>query len=177
MKFTQKGVTTLGTGALVRLEQVMLQAPDGTTHPRDVLRHPGGVAVLPVDGGQVWLIEQFRVAVSRDLLEIPAGTRDVGGEPPVETAQRELYEEMGMTATDWVPLGTMEPSPGYTDEVIHLFAASGIVAEARRPEGVEEVEAEIVVMSVDDALAAIDTGSITDAKTQVALMKWARRYA
>ncbi|HVR31692.1 MAG TPA: NUDIX hydrolase [Acidimicrobiia bacterium] len=177
MKFAQTGVTTLGTGALVRLEQVILQAPDGTTHPRDVLRHPGGVAVLPVDEGQVWLIKQFRVAVSRDLLEIPAGKRDVDGEPPVETARRELYEEMGMKATDWVSLGTMEPSPGYTDEVIHLFAASGIVAEARRPDGVEEVEAEIVVMPVEEALAAIDTGGITDAKTQIALMKWSRRFA
>jgi len=177
VKFTQTGVTTLGTGVLVRLERVILQAPDGTTHPRDVLRHPGGVAVLPVDGGQVWLIKQFRVAVNRDLLEIPAGKRDVGGEPPVETARRELYEEMGMTATDWVSLGTLEPSPGYTDEVIHLFAASGIVAEARRPDGVEEVEAEMVVMTVDHAMAAIDTGSITDAKTQIALMKWSRRYA
>lgn len=69
----------------------------------------------------------------------------------------------------------MEPSPGYTDEVIHLFAASGIVADARHPQGAEEVEAEVVEMSLDEALAAVDAGDITDAKTQIALLRWSRR--
>jgi ADP-ribose pyrophosphatase len=175
--FTEEGASTLGEGVLVRLERVTLRGPDGSTHPRDVLRHPGGVAVLPVDNGRVWFVRQYRVAIRRDILEIPAGKRDVGGEPAIETARRELREELGMTASEWVSLGSMEPSPGYTDEVIHLFAASGIVAEARRPDGIEEVEATVVTMTLEDAMEAIDVGEITDAKTQIALLRWSRRSA
>lgn len=175
MKFTQEGVSTLGTGVFIRLERLSLRAPDGTLHPRDVLRHPGGVAVLPVEGGRVWMLRQYRVALDRHILEIPAGKRDVSGEPPIETARRELAEELGMVATDWTSLGTMAPSPGYTDEIIHLFAASGIVAGTRKPDGAEEMEAEIVEMSIDEALIGIDDDTITDAKTQVALLRWSRR--
>ncbi|MEX1005719.1 MAG: NUDIX hydrolase [Acidimicrobiia bacterium] len=175
MTFAEEGRETLGEGVFVRLERVTLRGPDGSTHPRDVLRHPGGVAVLPVDDGRVWLVRQYRVAMRRDILEIPAGKRDVADEPPIETARRELREELGMTAAEWVSLGTMEPSPGYTDEVIHLFAARGIVAGARRPDGIEEVEAAVVTMTLEDAMDAIDAGEITDAKTQIALLRWSRR--
>ncbi len=175
MKFTQEGVSILGTGVFIRLERLSLRAPDGTLHPRDVLRHPGGVAVLPVEDGRVWMLRQYRVAFDRHILEIPAGKRDVLGEPPIETARRELAEELGMVATDWTSLGTMAPSPGYTDEIIHLFAASGIVAGTRKPDGAEEMEAEIVEMSIDEALTGIDDDTITDAKTQIALLRWSRR--
>lgn len=175
MNFVEEGVTTLGEGIFIRLDRVILRAPDGTTHPRDVLRHPGGVGVLPVDGDQLWFVRQYRVAIGRSLLEIPAGKRDVADEPPIDTARRELREELGMTSRDWVSMGTMEPSPGYTDEVIHLFAASGIVADTRRPQGVEEVEAELVSMTITEALDALETGMITDAKTQIALLRWSRR--
>lgn len=173
--FVEEGVTTLGTGIFVRLERVSLRAPDGSLHPRDVLRHPGGVGILVVDEGVTRLVRQYRVAVGRSLLEIPAGKRESATEPPLECAKRELAEELGIAAREWTSLGTMEPSPGYTDEVIHLFAASGIVADARRPQGVEEVEAEIVEMTVEAALDDVDRGVITDAKTQVALLRWARR--
>lgn len=177
MTFSEEGVTTLAQGVFVRLDRVSLRAPDGTVHPRDVLRHPGGVAVLPVDAGRVWLVRQYRVAVRRAVLEIPAGKRDVTGEPPLAAARRELQEELGMTATEWVSLGSLEPSPGYTDEVIHLFAASGIVAGASQPQGIEEDEAEIVAMTLAEAMEAIDNGTITDAKTQIALLRWSRRSA
>jgi ADP-ribose pyrophosphatase len=174
VKFIQESVSTLGEGVLIRLERVSLRAPDGTLHPRDVLRHPGGVAVLPVDGGRVWLVRQYRVALDRHILEIPAGKRDISGEPPIETARRELAEELGMVASEWISLGTMAPSPGYTDEIIHLFAASGIVAGTRKPDGAEEMEAEIVEMSIDEALTGVDDDTITDAKTQIALLRWSR---
>ena len=177
MTFSETGAHTLGQGVFVRLERVILRGPDGSTHPRDVLRHPGGVAVLPVDKGRVWLVRQYRVAVRRDILEIPAGKRDIADEPPIDTARRELREELGMTAAEWVSLGTLEPSPGYTDEVIHLFAASGIVAASRRPDGIEEIEAAVVTMTLEDAMEAIDAGEITDAKTQIALLRWSRRSA
>jgi ADP-ribose pyrophosphatase len=175
VKFTQESTSTLGEGLFIRLERLSLRAPDGTLHPRDVLRHPGGVAVLPVDGDRVWLLKQYRVALDRHILEIPAGKRDVSGEPPIETARRELAEELGMVAAEWVSLGTMAPSPGYTDEIIHLFAAGGIVAGTRKPDGAEEMEAEVVEMSLEDALTGIDDDVITDAKTQIALLRWSRK--
>lgn len=177
MNFVQESVTTLGEGLYVRLERVNLRAPDGSVHARDVLRHPGGVAILPVDSGRTWLVSQYRVALDRHVLEIPAGKLDVTGEQPLQAARRELTEELGMTASEWHSLGTMEPSPGYTEEVIHLFAATGIVAGARRPDGAEEMEAEIVEMSIDEALAGVESGTITDAKTQIALLRWSRRKA
>lgn len=175
MNFVTDEVTTLGEGVFVRLERITLRAPDGSLHPRDVLRHPGGVGVLAVDDGRVWLVRQYRVALGRPVLEIPAGKLDVADELPLAAAQRELREELGMTASEWESLGSLDPSPGYTDEVIQLFAASGIVADARRPQGAEEVEAEIVAMTVDEALAMVDDGTITDAKSQIALLRWSRR--
>lgn len=175
MNFVAEDVTTLGEGIFVRLERITLRAPDGTLHPRDVLRHPGGVGVLPVDGGRVWLVRQYRIALGRPVLEIPAGKLDATDESPLTAAQRELAEELGMEASHWEALGSLDPSPGYTDEVIHLFVASGIVADARRPQGAEEVEAEIVEMTVDEALARVDDGTITDAKSQIALLLWSRR--
>ncbi|MDX1449864.1 MAG: NUDIX hydrolase [Acidimicrobiia bacterium] len=175
MNFVTEDVTTLGEGIFVRLERLTLRSPDGALHPRDVLRHPGGVGILPVDGGRVWLVRQFRVALARPVLEIPAGKLDPSDDDPLAAARRELDEELGMSAERWESLGSLDPSPGYTDEVIHLFAASGIVADERRPQGAEEVEAEIVEMTVDEAMGAVDDGTITDAKTQIALLRWSRR--
>ena len=175
MKFVTDSVTTLAQGIHMRLERVTLRAPDGSLHPRDVVRHPGGVGVLPVEDGRVWMVRQYRVALGRPVLEIPAGKLDAADEDPLAAAQRELQEELGMEATQWESLGSLDPSPGYTDEVIELFAATGIVADARRPQGAEEVEAEIVEMTVDEALARVDDGTITDAKSQIALLRWSRR--
>jgi ADP-ribose pyrophosphatase len=175
VNFVEVGSTTLGQGVIVRLDQLTLRAPDGSEIVRDVLRHPGGVGVLAVENDRVWLVRQFRAALGRPMLEIAAGKRDLSGEPPLEGGRRELEEELGMTAAEWVSLGTLAPSPGYTDAVIHLFAASGIVASSRRPQGAEEEESEIVEMSLADALAGVDDGTITDAKTQIALLRWSRR--
>lgn len=175
MNFVTDDVTTLGEGIFVRLERITLRAPDGSLHPRDVLRHPGGVGVLPVENGRVWLVRQYRVALGRAVIEIPAGKLDSTDEDPLAAAKRELREELGLEASKWESLGSLDPSPGYTDEVIRLFAASGIVADARRPQGAEEVAAEIVEMTVDEALAGIEDGTITDAKSQIALLRWSRR--
>jgi ADP-ribose pyrophosphatase len=156
------------------LEKIHLLGPHGLTSVRDVVRHPGGVGVLPVDGDHVWFVRQYRVAVDAPVLEIPAGKRDLAHEPPEDTARRELEEELGLRARRLVPLGRMLPSPGYTDEVIHLFAADGVEPGRRSPDGAEEETAEPVRIALAEALRMLDSGEIIDAKTQIALMAWAR---
>lgn len=149
--------------------------PGGTVTLRDVVRHPGGVAVLPVDGDQVWLIRQYRVAAGGRLLEIPAGKLDVDGESAEVAAARELEEELGVSPRRLVRLGAMLPSPGYTDELIHLYAADGIVPGERRPDGAEEVDAEVLRMPFAELIDRIGRGEVLDAKTQLAALAWAGR--
>lgn len=165
----------LARGALVGLEEVVLRSPSGVQVVRDVVRHPGGVAVLPVEGDRVWLIRQHRVALGADVDEIPAGTLDQPDEDPGEAARRELSEELGATAAHFDHLATMAPSPGYTDEVIEIFLAEGLEFSRRTPDGEEEREATVFSIPIVEALDSISDGTITDAKTQVALLEWNRR--
>lgn len=175
MTFRVLDRTVLGRGVFLALESLELETPEGSSVVRDVIRHPGGVAVLPVDDGRIWLTEQYRAAVGRRLLEVPAGKLDHPDEAPADAAARELEEEMGLRPIRLVAVGRMLPSPGYTDEVIHLFVADGIVAGTRTPQGAEEHDAEVVELTLDDALARMDRGELDDAKTQLVLQAWRRR--
>lgn len=175
MNFRVLGARRLARGVFLALERVHLLGPHGEAAVRDVVRHPGGVAVLPVDGTDVLLVRQYRVAAGGPILEIPAGKRDRAGEDPALAAVRELEEEIGAVPVSMVTLGPMLPSPGYTDEVIHLYVADGIVLTERRPDGAEEHHAEVVRMPLGEALAMVEDGRIADAKTQIALLWWARR--
>ena len=176
MTFETIGTSTVGEGVFLRLEVVRLRSPDGQEVQRDVLRHPGGVGILPVDGDEVILLRQFRVAAGEELLEIPAGKLDRTGEEIADGASRELEEEIGFRPRELVPIGRMLPSPGYTDEVIHLYVADGIVpVPDRRPDGVEEHHAEVVRVGFEEAVAMVGEGLITDAKTQIALLRWSGR--
>ncbi|MFP3914669.1 MAG: NUDIX hydrolase [Actinomycetota bacterium] len=165
----------IGEGVFLRLEEVRLGASDGQVVTRDVVRHPGGVAVLPVDGDRVWLIRQHRVAMGGHIDEIPAGKLDVESEEVAEAARRELQEELGATARHLVHLATMAPSPGYTDEVIEIYAAEGLDFGDRIPQGVEEHHATVHSLTLSEALDSIRRGDLTDAKTLVALLEWNRR--
>lgn len=135
---------------------------------RDLVRHPGAAAVLPLTAeGRVVLVRQVREALREVLLEIPAGLYDVPGEDPEETARREVEEETGYRVVGIEILGRIHTSPGFTDEAIDLFRAE--VEPAGKPEhGVEVVE-----MLPEEALAALGE-EITDAKTAVALLLHAR---
>lgn len=175
MTFRRLGHRRLASGVFLHLDRRYLIDARGKALARDVVRHPGGVAVLPVHDGIVWLVSQYRTAVEQRVLEIPAGKLD-----PLDThlptaALRELAEEVGAAATEVIHLTTMFPSPGYTDEVIHVFAATGLTFGDRRPDGAEELNAEMVSLSLDEALHRIETGEINDSKTQLALLLWARR--
>jgi len=164
--------TVRAQGLILDLLDVELRSPDGRTAHRDVVRHGGGVGILPIDGEDVVLISQYRAAVGGPLLEIPAGKLDSAEEPPEEAAGRELEEEIGMTPGRLIDLFPMFPSPGYTSEVIHLYAAADLRPVERRPDGVEEDHAHIVRVGLDDAIARARSGQLEDAKTRLALLLW-----
>lgn len=141
------------------------------TKTRDVVRALGASAVLPLTAeGEVVLVRQEREAVGERLLEIPAGLLDVEGESPEDTARRELEEETGYRAGSIESLGRIHTSPGFVDEVCHLFLARDC---SRRGDPEEEIE--VVTMPIGEAMAMVDRGEITDSKTVAALLLAARR--
>ena len=156
-------------GLVVDLEQLEVSIGDKGWHTYQVVRHPGGVAVLPLhDDGTVTLIRQLRPAVDRVMLELPAG-RLFPGEQPESCGRRELAEETGLTATDLVPLGFIYSSPGVFDEVIHLFLATGLAQNEAHQEEYEDIEC----LRVDfaEALRMARDGRISDGKTMAALFR------
>ncbi|HEY2687920.1 MAG TPA: NUDIX hydrolase [Streptosporangiaceae bacterium] len=148
----------LGDGTLVRLRRDTVRMPDGDEVARDILEHPGAVAVLALDeAGRVLLIRQYRHPVGRLLWEIPAGLRDVAGEPTHVTAERELLEEAGYRAAEWHALVDFFPSPGISTERVRVFLARGLsrVPESERTFVPVHEEAHLLVAWVDlDELVA-----------------------
>jgi 8-oxo-dGTP pyrophosphatase MutT (NUDIX family) len=136
---------------------------------REVVHHPGSCAAVPLLGDDVVLVRQFRDAVGDSLLEIPAGTRDRPGEDVAECAAREVLEETGYRVLRIEPLGWIYNSPGYLDERVDLFVAHV------RPEADPEEDIEVVTMPLAEAVDAVRTGLITDAKSAVALLLVADR--
>lgn len=173
--FRTSTTQTVADVGFVRLDEVQLAAPDHSTATRYVLRMHRAVAVVALDGLDVVLIEQFRTPFGTALLEIPAGVLDVDGEDPVDAVRRELEEEAGYTGGDVTHLIDLVMSPGVTDEVISLFLAKDVDPSQRRPTSPEERHARIVTIPLDEAIAAIDDGSIRDAKTVVGLLLAATR--
>jgi ADP-ribose pyrophosphatase len=176
--FRVVGTATSWQGAFLEVVDARIEACDGSTYQRDVVRHPGAVVIVPVteDRAHAILVRQFRAAVDDDLLELPAGKRDVDGEPPEETARRELEEEIGYRPGRLVKLCEFFNSPGFSDEYTHLFCALDLepLAEARA------VTAEEAAMTVEeipftDVDGLIERREIVDAKTIIGLMQ-ARRY-
>ncbi len=133
--------------------------------------HPGAAATLVVKDGLVLLAEQYRPAAGRNMLELPAGTID-GTEPPIECAQRELQEETGYSAEHWESLGHLYPTPGYTNEVLHLFLASGLTKGEQQLDPGEDIKVRWIPLA--DVEEMIDNGGINDAKTIIAVLKYIR---
>lgn len=162
----------LAKGVLLTLEQLVIAGEDGPT-VRDVIRHQGGVGVLPVEGDDVHLVIQYRAALGVEVTEIPAGRLEPGERvDPELAARRELEEEIGARAGRMVHLATSHPSPGYTDEVLELYAALELTWVDRRPEGWEERHLRVERLPFEEAVRRIGDGRISDAKTQVALLAW-----
>lgn len=165
-------VTHEGTLSTVRVDQVVM--PDGSVADREVVEHDSAVGVVAIESdGTVVLIRHYRHAVGERMLEIPAGKLDVEGEAPIDAARRELAEEVGLEADGFVELIHFANSAGWSDEATTVYLAAA-ARPCGTPEGFtaehEEADIEVVRMSLDDALARIDAGEITDAKTVIGLL-------
>jgi ADP-ribose pyrophosphatase len=157
------------SGTLVSAGTGTFLGPDGTTFQRDIVHHPGAVVVVPVIDGDVILVRQYRAAVDRELLEIPAGKRDVTDEPVEVTAHRELEEEVGMRAGSMVKLAEFYNSPGFCDEHSFLFLATDLTECATSFQGHEEQHMTIERVALDGVPELIASGELVDAKSIVGL--------
>ncbi|MBM3660605.1 MAG: NUDIX hydrolase [Actinobacteria bacterium] len=167
------GQSTVATGGFLRLADLRVEGPDGAVHERFVVRHPGAVVVVPVtdDRAHALLVRQYRVAVDAELLEVPAGKRDVAGEAPEATAHRELEEEIGHRARTLVPLAEFFNTPGFCDEYTYLYCAVGLEALAsHNTQTAEEHAMQIERVALADVERLVATRAIVDAKTIIGLL-------
>lgn len=158
------------------------EAPDGSTFRRDIVRSPGAVGVVPVifdaeGNASIVLVAQYRPPYEREIVEIPAGMRDVEGESTVDVAHRELAEEVGLAAGSIELLTEILPSPGMTDSVTSIYLATRCTPVADDRQGPEEEHMEILHVPLATALAMVDRGEINDAKSVVGILFASRRLA
>jgi len=174
--FSKLGEVELVRAKVFRVVRSTFRGPDGDEFERHIVHHPGAVAVVPLhEDGTVTLVRQYRPALERDLLEVPAGTRD-DAEDAVLTAARELAEEAGLSADRLEHLITFQNAPGMSDETIDVYLATGLTEVDHDPQSAEEHAMTIERIGLADALALIDGGQLTDAKTIIGLTLTARRH-
>jgi 8-oxo-dGTP pyrophosphatase MutT (NUDIX family) len=154
----------------LELVELRVAGPDGESFTRDVVRHPGAVAMVPLDGDTALLVRQWRAAPDRTLLEVPAGKRDVAEEEPTETAVRELEEEIGQRPGRLTKLGEFYNSPGFCDEYTYVYCATELTPTARTGVTAEERAMTVERVRLDDVPGLIAAGELVDAKTIVGLL-------
>ena len=153
------------TGRIFNVDRLRVELPDGRVAIRDVVRHPGAVAVVALTGdGRICLVRQYRTALGRVTVEIPAGKLSPG-EDPLECAGRELLEETGMSAEKIAFLTTIASSDGFCDELIHIYMATGLTFSRSDPDADEFINVDLVPL--DELIDAVLDGRIEDAKTVV----------
>jgi len=160
------------TGRRIRVRVDEVERSDGHRTTREIVEHPGAVAMLAWDGMRLAMVRQWRHATGQALLEIPAGTLEPG-EPAAETARRELAEEIGLAAASWVEGPRFYTAPGFCTELMHLYLATDLSEAAGEADADEVLEPSW--RSLPDALAAIENGTIIDAKSIVGIGWLARR--
>ena len=156
-------------GKIVNLRCDEAARPDGKACKREMVEHPGGASVLCVYKGKVALVRQFRYAYQEELLEIPAGKLEKG-EDPMLAAKRELEEETGLVASELKPLFTLYPTPGYTNEKIYIYKASGVTLGKQHLDEGEFLN--VVFLPVEEVARMIEKREIRDAKTIVAVQSY-----
>ena len=171
-RFERTSAETLYKGNIFSVREETFRHEDGEESTREIVRHTGAVGVVCHDGASLWLVRQPREAVGiPDLLEIPAGKLDVEGEEPLATAKRELAEEIGKAASEWEHLHTFFTSPGFTDEVCHVYLATGLSDASAEPDERERIDIEVRPLAELDAI--ID--EVRDSKTLIGLLELRRR--
>ncbi len=160
---------TVFDGHIMTVETWQVRLPDGREASREIVLHKGAAAVVPVDyQGYVTLVRQHRVAIDEMLLEIPAGKLDFAGEDPFACARRELEEETGLVAAKWQKLAHVVTTPGFCTERIALYLATELRQASPHPDADEFLN--VVKMPLSEAVAWVNQGKITDAKTCLGLL-------
>ena len=161
-------------GRVIKLDVLDIELSNGQKSMREIVRHPGAVAIVALDDQRnVLMVRQWRMAAERVMLEIPAGTLN-SGEEPLACADRELQEETGQKAGKLEPLGAFFVAPGYTTEKIHLFLATGLT-ESRLPMDDDEF-IELEHIPLEEAVRRVTSGEIEDGKTITGILRAARLY-
>lgn len=163
---------TLHRGKNFSFKSDQVRLPSGKVVTRDIVDHPGAVAIVAVDESEIVLVKQYRYAAGKELLEVPAGTFEQG-EDPDACAVRELIEETGYAAKTWRKLLSCYMAPGYSNEVIHIYVAEGLEQVGSSPEEDEFINVERI--SFDDALKMIEDNTIMDSKTITGVLAYLTR--
>ncbi|OYZ00413.1 MAG: NUDIX hydrolase [Methylophilales bacterium 16-45-7] len=164
---------TIASGGMLTVKRDQVRLPNGHQSQREFVLHPGAVVIVPIlPNGQVIFERQFRYPLHQVFIELPAGKIDPN-ETVLTTGQRELLEETGYTADEWVSLGLLHPCIGYSNEVIHVYLARGLTLGEHQRD--EDEALEVFEMSVERCMQMVMNGEITDAKTIVAMM-FAEKY-
>ena len=164
---------TIASGGMLTVKRDQVRLPNGNISQREYVVHPGAVVVVPLlPNGNVILEKQFRYALNQVFIELPAGKIDAN-EAILVTGQRELLEETGYSASEWIKLGHQHPCIGYSNEVIHMYMARGLIAGAHQRDADETLE--VFDLPFNQCLNLIQAGEITDGKTIVALY-FAEKY-
>ncbi|MDN4078470.1 NUDIX hydrolase [Paenibacillus polymyxa] len=159
-------------GKVITVQVDTVELPDGSTGKREIVKHPGAVAILALHEGKMLVVDQYRQAMGRCEVEIPAGKLE-RGEDPMEAAGRELREETGYTAKSLKLLHSFYTSPGFADEIIHLYVAEELERGEMEPD--EDEFLELFEVTLEEAHTLIREGRISDAKTILAVYAWQLR--
>lgn len=165
MNFAEKTLKTekIYNGRVINLENLVITLPDGRTAQREIVRHPGASMIIPIlNDGRIVLVKQFRKPLEKVYFEMPAGKLD-GDENPLDCAVRELKEETGFKAGRIEKILSIDTTPGFSDEIIHIYVATQLEAGKTEKDADEFIET--YIFSVEELIEMIYRGEITDAKT------------
>lgn len=163
------GTTPVFQGKIISLQVDEVRLPNGETATREIVKHPGAVAVMAITGDRMLMVEQFRKPLEKSQVEIPAGKLDKG-EDPMDAAKRELEEETGYKAASIRHITSFYSSPGFADEILHLYLAEELIKGEPKPDEDEFLDLE--ALTLEEAEAYMAEGRISDAKTIMAVYAW-----
>lgn len=174
MDFTEKRIESkvIMDGQILKFKLDTVLLPNGKEATREIVEHPGAVAVAAVDDqGRICMVRQYRYPVGMDMVEIPAGKLDKN-EAPLDCARRELEEEAGLSASNWELLYTYYTTPGFSDEIMYLYKATGLSRGESHPD--EDEFLEVMMVSREEALEMLKRGDIKDSKTIIGILSVCR---